>query len=285
MRTSACHGPSGPVTPDLDVRRPPPPSWGGLTRIDPLAGLAGAARQRVHENNLRVRGADAERYAAYLEAYLPGALACRTPAELRAYGKPAAPEAGLEPGASLEEQMDFNNGPWDDMGEALFDTNEALGGHIQRLEGRPVPLEVFFDLSLTAKAQVGRSLVGGTLSSRGGAAASAGARAGGASLSATGPASRTVGLDAGVAGAEVTLSGGRVESVEVKVRPLSLLAVHTKRAAGTMEAALSLGGKVSGKEPGAPALELEARAGLGVNLLTPETVRRAISSRSFWDEK
>lgn len=286
MRTIPCHGPSGPVTPDLGEQRPnPAPVWGGLTRVDALTGLAGDARERVHENNLRIRWADAERYAAYLKDYLRGALACRTSAELRAYGKPAGVESDLEEGRTQREEWDFNGGPRDRMVSSLLAANEELGGHILRLENEPVPLEAFFELSLTARGQIAGRALGGRLSTRTGAEVEGAVRAGGASLTAGGSGRVAVGFDAGIAGMEATLEQGRVESVEVKARPALGIGFAVKRSTGSAEVALVAGGKIGGKAPGAPGLEIEARAAAGVNLLTAEAVRRAISSRSFWDEK
>ena len=151
MRKDSCHGPSRVVTRDLpEPPRPVAPEWGGNTRTDPLDGLSGEARRRVHENNLRIREGDAERYEAYVKEYLRGARLCRTAAELRAYGKHAWPDRDDEPGSTIDERIAFYKGPWRTMEDTWYAATKEVSGIRLRLQGKPVPLDVSVDVSATA---------------------------------------------------------------------------------------------------------------------------------------
>jgi hypothetical protein len=224
---------------------------------------------------VRIREADARAYAAYLEQYGAGALRCRTADELRAYGPPAGPAAGLELGSTLSEDLDLQHA-YDRQQHAWLSTMKDVGEHVLRLERRPVPLDVFFDASVTAKVQVGGRGYGGTLSARGGVAPQLGAA--GVTLE---PGRVEVGADGGVAGAKAAFAAGRLESVEVAARAAPGVRAFTRQSRSAVEAGLAVGGKAGGKG-GGPGVHVEARASVGVNVLTVETARWALSSRSFW---
>ncbi len=283
MRTTSCHGPSGVVTRDLAEPPPPtPPSWGGLTRIDPLSGLAGEARERVHQNNLRVREGDAERYASYVEDYLRGARSWRTPEDILAYGPPATPGSGREDGATMKDDLDIESWYFNPALRAYRACTAEISDLIARVEGRPVPLTAYFEASVTAKVEAGGRSFGGSWSSRGGASPRIGLSAGGASVDALGQGRTALGVDAGALGVKATLAGGQVESVEVKARALPGVAVHAKRSASAVEHSLSVGGQV-GSGSGGPAIRVEGRIGIGVNLVSAELIRQALSSKTYWD--
>lgn len=256
------------------------PRWRGLTPLRELTGLTGDHREAVHRTNVRIREHDARAYASYLDDYLAGARRCRTPEELRAYGKPADAEAGLERGATRGEKADLDiGGVFGRSAGALHRANRQLGELILRLERRPVPLDVFFDASLTAKVQLGGRSYGGTLSARGGVAPQLGAP--GVTLE---PGRVEIGADAGLVGGKATFAGGRLESVEVAARAAPGVRAFTKQSRGAVEAGVAVGGKTGGKG-GAPALHVEGKVSAGVTVLTAEVARWALSPRSFWDEQ
>jgi hypothetical protein len=279
---SPCHRP-GAATPVAVSSHAPgggpaAPAWRGLSPLRDLTGLAGADRAAAHRANVRVRDGDAAAYAQYLEAWLDGARRCRTAAELRAYGRPAAPSAGLERGATLAEDRDLDiAGSYGRQVHASLAAHGALSELILRLERRPVPLDAFFDAALTVRVESGGRAWGGTVSSRGGAVAEAGSRA-----VTVQPGRTEVGVDAGIAAARAALSGGRLDAVEVSVPALPGVRAFSRLSRGAVEQGMAVGGAVGGTG-GAPGVRVEARASVGVTLLTAEVARWALSRRSFWD--
>jgi hypothetical protein len=284
MRTESSHGPSPIVAGDSEPPRPKAPAWGGFTRLDSLEGLTGEARRRVHENNLRIRYGDSERYEAYVEEYLRGARLCRSAAELGAYGAHAVPEQGGERGSTALEETELFDGPFRPMSRVWFAASKEVGDLRLRLEGKTVPLDVTFDVSATAKVQYGVRAFGGTWSAHGGAEPVVGAGAGGVAVVVKGNGQSEVGFDAVVAGAKVTLSGHGVEGVEVKARVLPGVSIYARKTAAGVQHSLAVGGRLGGAN-GSPNVQLEARASIGVNLLTPELVREALFGKSFWEKK
>ncbi len=283
MRSGFVSGSSSPVhqlDPPAAAGRPVAPKWRGLTPVRDLTGLTGEQRAATHRTNVRIRELDARDYATYLDDYLAGARRCRTASELRAYGRPADAEAGLEDGATFAEKQDLDVfGVFGRSVGALYRTNRELGDMILRHERRPVPLDVFFDASLTAKVEVGGRTYGGTASVRGGVAPQIGA--GGVTVE---PGRVEVGADAGLVGAKAAFAGGRLDAVEVTVRAAPGVRASTKQSRAAVEAGIAVGGKAGGRG-GAPALHVEAKASAGVTLVTADAVRWALSPKSFWDER
>jgi hypothetical protein len=274
---AASPGAPAPAPAPRPAGGPVAPPWPGLSQLRDLTGLTGQYRADVHRRNVRIREADAREYARYLETYLAGARRCRTARELRAYGEAARPDAGLERGARLSEHEDLNR-PFQQQRSAHLKASRAVADIQLRLDGRPVPLDVFFDASLAARIDVGGRTLGGALSARGGAVPEAGLA--GVTVQ---PGRIETGVDAGVAGVKTSFARGRVESVEVSVRAAPGVRAFAKQSAGAVEHGLAVGGTVGGKE-GAPAVRVEARGSIGVTLLTPEVVQRALSPKSWWDE-
>jgi len=221
-----------------------------------------------------------ERYEAHLERYLEGARRCRTPDELRTYGPPEIAEEGLEPDGTKPEREEMARGPSWALKSRLRHANVELGDLVLRLERRPVPLDVFFDVSIAASVQAGARSIGGSLSARGGGAVEAGA--GGVAGGTAGQGRHEVGIEAGLAGAKATFAGGRMVGAEVSVRPVPGVTVHAKRTRGTIEHGLSVAATMGGQN-GKPGVKLEARATVGLNLTTAEFVHRGLY-RSFFDE-
>jgi hypothetical protein len=226
--------------------------------------------------SVQIREANAREYAQYLEQYRDGALRCRTSDELRAYGPAAKPDAGLEAGATLAEDGELLR-PFESQRHEWLATLKDVGEHLFKLERRPVPLDVFFDAALTAKVEVGGRTYGGTVSARGDVTPQVGAA--GVTLE---PGRTEVGADVGVAGVKAAFARGALESVEVTARAAPGVRAFAKQSRGAVEHGIAIGGKVGGKD-GAPAVHVEGRASVGVTLVTADTVRWALSNKSFWN--
>lgn len=282
MRIDSAASPHPTTTPSPAPSAPGrgAPAWDGLSPVGFLEGLSPAARRRVHDANVRTLWRDVDRYEAYLERYLEGARRCRTVEELRAYGPPALAGEGLEPDGTKAERMETAEGPSHALRVRLQHAYRDLADVVLRLERRPVPLDVFFDLSLTARVESKGRSYGGTVSARGGAALDGGA---GAVSGSVASGRREVGVEAGPVGAKATFVDGKLAGAEVSVRPVPGVAVHSKRTLGGIEHGLSVG-KTFGGAGGAPAVKVEARATVGVNLLGAGVVLDALG-RDFWREK
>lgn len=258
------------------------PVWEGLSTIDRLEGLSPEARKRVHERNGRTRWRDVERYEDYLDRYLEGARRCRTTRELRAYGRPEIAEEGLEPDGTPAERLEFAGGPSQALKSRLEHAYREIGDLVLRLERRPVPLDVFFDVSATARAEIAGRSFGGTLSARGGGTVEG--SLGGVVGSAAAGRRHEAGLDAGVAGVKASFVDGRIVGAEVSFPAAPGVTVHAKRTRGAVEHGISVGTRLGGAV-GRPGVRVEARASLGVNLTTAEFIHRAIYGRSVFDEE
>lgn len=278
--TTHCHPPRPLHSAGPRARTDGAPAWEGLTPPGRLEGLSLRARERVHSANVRTLWRDVDRYEAYLDRYLEGARRCRTAEELRAYGPPEAAADGLEPDGTKAERVETARGPSHALHVRLLHAYGELADVVLRLERRPVPLDVFFDVSLTARVEAKGRSYGGTFSARGGAAleASAGAVSGSA-----GGGRRELGIEAGPVGAKATFVDGGLAAAEVSVRPVPGVAVHAKRTLGGIEHGLSAG-KTFGGAGGTPAVKVEVRATVGVNLLPADVARDAIG-RDFWRER
>ncbi len=283
MRTSFVSGSPSPLFGGVETQGhrvsdgPVAPVWRGLTPLHDLTGLTGEQRANVHRMNLRVSDLDGRAYASYVEQYVQGARRCRTVDELRAYGPLQQAAQDYEPGATLSEREAFFRRVIDRRTTDLSAGLREAGDLILRLEGRPVPLDVFFDASVTAKVEMGGRTYGGTLSARGDVTPQVGAA--GVTLER----GRTeIGADAGLMGAKLAFAGGRLESAEISARAAPGVRAFTKQSRGAVEAGVAIGGKAGGKG-GRPALHVEGKASVGVNLLTADVVRRALSRKSFWD--
>ncbi len=278
--TASCHQPQPSTNIGPTGRAHGAPAWDGLTPPGRLEGLSGRARERVHDANVRTLWRDVDRYEAYLERYLEGARRCRTTSELRAYGPPAVAGDGLEQDGTKAERAETAGGPSHALHVRLRQAYGELADVVLRLERRPVPLDVFFDLSLTARLEAKGRSYGGTVSARGGAALEGGA---GAVSGSVASGRREVGVEAGPVGAKATFVDGKLAGAEVSVRPVPGVAVHAKRTLGGIEHGLSAG-KTFGGAGGKPAVNVEVRGTVGVNLLGAGVVRDAFW-RDFWREK
>jgi hypothetical protein len=255
-------------------RGPTAPAWRGLTPLHDLTGLTGSQRADAHRTNLRISERDERAYEEYVEAYVDGALRCRTSDELRAYGPLEPAGQAYEPGATLDERTTFFRKVIDRRITDWHAGATKLGDHILRLERHPVPLDVFFDASVSAKVEMGGRTYGGTASARGGVAPQLGAA--GVTVE---PGRTEIGADAGLVGAKAAFAAGRLDSVEVTARAAPGVRAFARQSRGAVEAGVAVGGKLGGKG-GAPALHVEGRASVGATLLTAETVRFALSD--FW---
>lgn len=215
---------------------------------------------------------DPSRYERYLADYLEGARRCRTPAELRAYGRPADcrgfHDGEREMGAAYRRAHD-----------AYDRTCRAVSDDIDRVEGRRSP----FSFRLAVDVEAVLSFFGGEAGFSRKAGEGFGWRAG------TSSSVRTRGGEiehsASAAGATAGLSrqpGGRVESIEVAIPAFGPVSSYGVLRRDALEVGLAAGGSLGGED--APVrLEGHVRAGIDVALVTPGFVARAIAPGSWFD--
>jgi hypothetical protein len=215
---------------------------------------------------------DPSRYERYLADYLEGARRCRTPAELRAYGRPAdcsgfhrsAPE--LE--ATFERAFD-----------AYRDACEAVSDEIDRVEGRRRPFS--FRLSVDVEAVLRFFDVEAGVSKRAREDFTWRAGPSAAVVGQRGEVERSVRVPVGAAGI-TQRPDGRVESFQVEVSAAGAVSAYGVLRRDTLEAGLGSGVSLGGEDD---PVRLEGRVRVGVDaaLVTPDFVARAIAPGSWFD--
>jgi hypothetical protein len=248
--------------------------WNRFRPLESLEGLSGDDRAAAHLRNVGRRKLDLADYARFVERFVDEARRCCTLDEYIAHGRPKIPQPPPERGARESERRhldDIYREFTDATREGLYQITKSRA----KLESRRMPLDVNPECAVGAKAKVaGRSVgVQGSLTDR--------------SISVwygSGRVTTRCTLDQkgarcvrNVAG--VTISDRGVDSIEVSTGP-----AYVRMSPETVALGLKVG-RVVGGDGARVSVGAEVKAGLNVQLLDAETVRRALSNEDFWAKK
>lgn len=230
-------------------------------RLYDVSRFTGADRERAHRANLALHARYAEAYAAYAAGHAEAAGRCGSVEELRRLGPVAVPDRTVPAGLAADQLVELGRAHGETL-HALLAANRTVADAIHRLERRPMPLEVFFTLQATVEGRLG-------------------ARGASAGLGLDG---FTLEQDWAGATRGVSLPGLEVEPVEGgPARVEVTVGLGWSASDGrSVEAGLRAGKALTA---GSVELEAELRAGAGVRLLDPATVRLALSRDGWWGER
>ncbi len=248
-----------------------------------LQGRTGPERARAHQANVRIRWGDADAYGRHWKAYLEGARRCATSAELRAYGRPAKPQSGLEASSTVAEDADLDR-PWQRQLSTYLHGCDELSQLIARLEGRPVPLEAWFEADLAATVHLGGRHAGFAIGREDGHT-TASIRGGGANDAAADIRTR----DRIEVAREVRLPG--VVAMRVDERPGRLEIDAARIGPGAAYVATDGRSVAAGLKVGAHAgfakatLGVHVKVGVKLNLVDPGTIARGLSGLDYFERE
>lgn len=246
-----------------------------------LEGRSPADRARAHELNVAHRWMDLQDFEKFLSAFVAEARTAKTLDAFIAHGRPvfATWEDRLrEPGASFSERRDLEP-VIGAFRAALRDALGELEGIRAGLEGRRAPLDVDLKASVAVKAHVHGAQFGieASLDDRAAGASFGTPMASWRSSSKDGVATDRIDLGGGPVA--VTLDRDRIESVELR----SPVGAYARLEGSAVEIGIAAGRRFGRRE--GLCLDLQAKAGVSVNGIDPETVRRALSNRDEWAVK